>query len=395
MLLLAVILAHCLTLPAVAQSWAVPEESRLVGEDKTVSASSGQSLYDIARAHGYSLEHLAHANAMAISLAPIGKRSVLIPSRRIVPTEPPKSGLVVNIPERGFYIFESDESPRFFPVAVGEPGRFQTPLGNFAIREKVINPEWIAPEWAGLGENNVIPAGPDNPLGDRWIGLNSSGLGMHSTNKPSSIGSATSHGCMRMYPEVAHTVFDLVKTGWPVRIEYETSRLTIEDDGLYVACFTDPYRRGGAKKNLEDKFRKQDLMGFYELLDLETLLKKQDGIATRVVDLDTKVQIPDSPPLPAARIGQRVFVTGDTLTAMGLGQSFDLANRTVLLKKGELEMIMPLKLQDAVASQDILSNKTYGFLSRGASWFPAKELLQTMAIPYKWDGATKTLQVQL
>ena len=365
-----------------------------MGENQTVSVLPGQSLYQVARDHGYSLELLAHANSLPISLAPVSLKTVVVPSQRIFPTEAPENGIIVNLPERGFYLFRKGETPRFFPVAVGQPGRFQTPEGQYAIREKVVNPEWVAPEWAGLGENNVIPAGPDNPLGDRWIGLSSAGLGMHSTNNPSSIGSASSHGCMRMYPEIARTVFDLVETGWPVTIRYETSRVAVEKDGIYVAFFTDPYNRGGIQDRLASQFQELDLLGFYQLLDLSPQLKARDGMTRRVVDLETRVQTEGKAPLPAARIGERVFISGDTLESLGIQQTFDLPNQTVLLKKGELEMVMPLRLTEK-RSKDNLPTKTWGFLSRGAAWFPAKELLQTMAIPYKWEGSSKTLLVQL
>ena len=376
-----------------AQSWQPEARSRLMGENQTVSVSPGQSLYQVARAHGYSLELLAHANGLPISLAPVPKKSVIIPSRRIFPTGAPENGIIVNLPERGFYLFRKGETPRFFPVAVGQPGRFQTPEGQYAIREKVVNPEWVAPEWAGLGEDNVIPAGPDNPLGDRWIGLSSAGLGMHSTNNPSSIGSASSHGCMRMYPEIARTVFDLVETGWPVAIRYETSRVAVEDDGIYVAFFTDPYNRGGVEERLAAQFQELDLMGFYNMLDLSGSVRAKDGMTRRVVDLEARVMTEGKQAFPAARVGERVFVSGKTLESLGIQQSFDLPNQTVLLKKGELEMVMPLRLTDKKG--DKLPNKTWGFLSRGAAWFPAKELLQTMAIPYKWEGSSKTLLVQI
>ena len=376
-----------------AQDWQAENSSRLIGQDQTISVMSGQSLYEVARAHGYSLELLAYANNLPISLAPVRQKSVVIPSRRIFPSGASENGIIVNLPERGFYLFRKGETPRFFPVAVGQPGRFQTPEGQYVVREKVVNPEWVAPEWAGLGEDNVVPAGPNNPLGDRWIGLSSAGLGMHSTNNPSSIGSASSHGCMRMYPEVARTVFDLVETGWPVGIRYETSRVAVEKDGVYVVCFTDPYNKGGGQERLAAQFQELDLTGFYHLLDLSDLLESKDGKTRRVVELDAQVVADGKPALPAARVGKRVFVSGKTLESLGIQQSFDLPNQTVLLKKGELEMVMPLRLTDKKG--DKLPNKTWGFLSRGAAWFPAKELLQTMAIPYKWEGSSKTLLVQI
>ena len=380
------------TTPAQAQSWHPPEKSRLTGTDQKAKVSPGESLYDVARRQGYALEHLAEANGLPVSLGPVNKSTVLIPSRRLLPTDAPNQGIVVNICERGFYVFDNEKTPRFFPVAVGEPGRFETPTGRYAIREKVVDPEWIAPDWAGLGEDNVIPAGPNNPLGDRWIGLSAGGLGMHSTNNPSSIGSATSHGCMRMYPEVARTVFDLVKTGWPVTIEYQTSRVSVEADGIYAVSFPDPYRRGRAKENLLAQFRKEDLQGFAALIDIDKLIKKKTGVVTKVVDLETQVEL-QGEKYPAARLGNKVFLEGSTLERLGLRQEFDLPSRTVRVSRGDESVSMPLSMEYPDANKNGSQEKTTAFLSRGTAWYPVKDVLAPLSFQYKWDGAQKILRL--
>lgn len=374
------------------QSWDIEDNPRLIGENKTVTVLRGQSLYEIARGEGYALEHLAEANGLPVSLAAVQRATVVVPSQRILPPDPPTEGIVVNIPERGFYVFKKESQPRFFPVAVGEPGRFETPVGRYAIREKVVDPEWIAPEWAGLGEDNVIPAGPNNPLGDRWIGLTASGLGMHSTNNPSSIGSATSHGCMRMYPEVARTVFDLVESGWPVTIEYETSRVTAVDSGVFVSCFPDPYNKKDESEQLLENFRELDLFGFFSLIDQKKLLQKPSGMATKVVDLEPTVVVYSESRHPAARVAQQVFLEAETLVELEIQQSFNLAERTATLTKGDKSVSLPLRL-DTGENPSQTPQRHAAFLSRGTAWFPVKEALQPFDIPYKWVGSSKTLLV--
>ena len=374
-------------LAGAAQSWSPQSESRLIGDDQSVSVSAGQSLYDIARAKGYALEHLAEANGLPVSLAAVNRENITVPSRRILPVVRPENGLVVNLPERGFYVFRKDEEPQFFPIAIGEPGRFQTPPGHYSIREKVVDPEWIAPDWAGLGENNVIPAGPDNPLGDRWIGLTSAGLGMHSTNNPSSIGSATSHGCMRMYPEVARKVFDLVEVGWPVTIEYQTSRVTLEKDGIYIQCFPDPYSRTDRARQLKQKFQEVDLGGFYSLIDTSAMLESPTGICLKVVDLEPRVSVAGEE-FPAARIDGKVYLEGASLEKIGVKQEFDLAEQTVKLSLGSRDATMRIRFHDAPDARG-----AEAFLSRGGAWFPTKEVLKALSVPYKWDGAKKRVQI--
>lgn len=367
-----------------AMAWEGPQASRLVGSNLTVEVNSSRSLYDIARESGYALEHLAEANSLPVNLGPVSRSKLLIPGLRIVPRDAPEQGIVVNLPERGFYVFRKDEQARFFPIAIGQPGRFQTPVGSYSVREKVVNPEWVAPEWAGMGEDNVVPAGPNNPLGDRWIGVSAGGLGMHSTNNPASIGSASSHGCMRMYPEIARTVFDLVEVGWPVQIQYRTARVSLEEDGIYVSSFADPYTQGGRAEQLLKDFEDLDITGFAALLDLEALLARADGVCRKVVDLGVAVSV-SGEKFQGARIGQRVFLTGEAVEALGLKQNFNLVNKTVVVEGQDREVTMPLARASSGAGAV--------FLSRGSAWFPAKELLSNLSLSYEWLNEEKLLRV--
>lgn len=374
-----------------ASAWELEKPSRLLGSDRVIQTRAGRTLYDIARTEGFALEHLAEANGLVVGHSTGGRAQLLIPSRRILPQDAPSEGLVVNIPERGFYVFSKNQSPRFFPVAMGQPGRFATPDGTFSVLEKVKDPEWIAPEWAGLGENNVVPAGPDNPLGDRWIGLSSAGLGMHSTNNPSSIGTATSHGCMRMYPEVARTVFDLVEVGWPVRIEYKLARVALDSSGIYVSSFPDPYSRGGRKEQLRQAFESLDLSGFSSLVDLDDTARKADGVAHRVVDLEPRVWI-GSEKFPAAAINGKLYITTEALQKFGVSQSIQLSENEVTLQLGQRETIVPLRLTGS-KPKDLPAPDRCAFLSRGSAWYPAKDVLSALSISYEWKGPEKTLRL--
>jgi lipoprotein-anchoring transpeptidase ErfK/SrfK len=64
------------------------------------------------------------------------------------------------------------------------------------------------------------PMGPGegNPIGTRWMGLDSPGIGIHGTYESASIGTATSHGCIRMYLKEAEDLFERVYVGTPVEI---------------------------------------------------------------------------------------------------------------------------------------------------------------------------------
>ncbi len=89
---------------------------------------------------------------------------------------------------------------RSYGIAVGAAGT-ETPTGLYRIQSKQVNPAWHAPNrpWAGSYAGKTVPGGaPDNPLKARWLGV-AGGVGIHGTGEPWSIGSAASHGCIRMH----------------------------------------------------------------------------------------------------------------------------------------------------------------------------------------------------
>ena len=71
----------------------------MVGHDQTITAAPGEDLYSLGRHYRLGLEHLAFANNLAVSLAPVGPTSLVLPGRRILPANPPADGLVLNLPD--------------------------------------------------------------------------------------------------------------------------------------------------------------------------------------------------------------------------------------------------------------------------------------------------------
>lgn len=212
----------------------------LAGDDRQHRVARGETLYTIGLHYDLAIEHLAWANRLPVALAVNSGKTLLIPGRRILPANPPSDGLVLNLAERGLYLFRHGKFVHFYPVAIGRVGWY-TPQGHFKLISRVKNPTWLPPAWAGMGEVAVAP-GPSNPLGDRWMGLSRRGVGIHATTSPLSIGQAASHGCIRMYPKSAHALFDDVTVGMPVRIEYETASLGRDEKGhLYLSAVPDVY----------------------------------------------------------------------------------------------------------------------------------------------------------
>jgi lipoprotein-anchoring transpeptidase ErfK/SrfK len=107
---------------------------------------------------------------------------------------------------------------RTYTVAVGQEG-LETPEGLYGIQEKEENPVWNVPEsdWAGDLAGQTIPPGPSNPIKARWMGIYE-GAGIHGTEEVESLGSAASHGCVRMAIADVEELYDLVEVGTPIYI---------------------------------------------------------------------------------------------------------------------------------------------------------------------------------
>ncbi len=126
--------------------------------------------------------------------------------------------IVINREINRLYLYDGAKLDRSFPVATGQ-SVYPTPRGLWHIVVMWKNPWWYPPvndTWAkGL---KPVPPGPGNPLGTRWMGLDSPGVGIHGTDDPASIGYSASHGCIRMQVPDAEWLFDHVEVGTTVYI---------------------------------------------------------------------------------------------------------------------------------------------------------------------------------
>jgi hypothetical protein len=147
------------------------------------------------------------------------KREGLEPTGRVAQLTLAALGprIFVNLSRFELVLDRPGEEPQRFPVACGQPA-YPTPTGSFTVAEKVKDPAWIPPDSPWAKEAETIPPGPGNPLGTRWIGLSWGGVGIHGTNADWSIGSASSHGCLRMHIYDVENLYDMLKEGTPVTI---------------------------------------------------------------------------------------------------------------------------------------------------------------------------------
>lgn len=212
-----------------------PDDVDLVGRLRRVEARQEDTLLDIARRNDLGRDEIVAANPGVDPWLPGKGRKVLLPTRFILPPGP-RTGLVLNLPEMRLYYYlpgRGGQPGRVIthPVAIGRMD-WQTPLGETRIVAKQKDPAWRPPASLkqealakGLTLPDVVPPGPDNPLGTRALRLGLPGYLMHGTNKPYGVGMRVSHGCIRLYPEDIETLYDQVPVGTPVRILDEPVKL--------------------------------------------------------------------------------------------------------------------------------------------------------------------------
>jgi lipoprotein-anchoring transpeptidase ErfK/SrfK len=175
--------------------------------------------------NGYRLNQAGARSVLqaAVAQAAAGQTpaTVTLPLTTVPPTVTkgrlPKA-IHVDLSERRIRLYNKGRLIKRYRCAVGAPG-FSTPRGTFSITAKRKNPTWGNPgsDWARDMPSFIGP-GPTNPLGTRAMNLSAPGIRIHGTSKRYSIGTAASHGCLRMLREDVEDLYDRVSVGTKVYI---------------------------------------------------------------------------------------------------------------------------------------------------------------------------------
>lgn len=320
---------------------------RTFGHIQFYSSQKREGSFSIARRFGVSLRMLTAMNRRHSS-----GDAYRIPTM-FFPPQQDSAGLVLNIPDRVVYLYDSKGTPiKAYPVAVGRVG-WETPTGSFKIIQKRKNPTWFPPAWAKL--EKPVPPGPHNPLGDRWMGLSIPGYGLHATNNPRSIGQVASHGCIRMYPEHAHDLFNRVTYGTRVRIVYETILIgfSLADQTFYLTVLPDVYRKG---TNTFAKARAVlESAGLGQMVPDETLkrwLKNADGIPKQILGSDLRLVVNDLAVETSFRptlVGHNYLVpAGTTFASLGAEIQQGTETGSYIITRGEKTLLVRVGSQKAL-----------------------------------------------
>ena len=161
------------------------------------------------------LKAFAVAAALAAGSSPLVLS--VAQAREIVPfAEAVAPGtIVVRTAERRLYLVRGDGTAMRYRVAVGMPSKQW--FGEARIDGKYVKPAWGPPDEVKRDNPrlpDVIPGGsPNNPMGARALTLDRDEYAIHGTNRPGSIGTFASYGCIRMLNEDIVELYDHVAVG--------------------------------------------------------------------------------------------------------------------------------------------------------------------------------------
>lgn len=220
-----------------------PQAVTVIGAPQEYVLKKGENLLDIARNYGLGYLELGNIYRQWDPFLPPAGERITIPTTWIVP-EQAKYPIVVNTGNMRLYYFVNNNQQVYtFPIGMGVLD-FRTPSGNFKVVEKKVKPAWHIPKslQAKYGMA-VMPAGPDNPLGEYKLTLSWGDYGIHGTHMPWGVGRLVSHGCTRMYPEHIKKLFPMVKVGTAVEYIYEPVMIGLKNGRIFLEVNQDYYHK--------------------------------------------------------------------------------------------------------------------------------------------------------
>jgi L,D-transpeptidase ErfK/SrfK len=223
------------------------ETGDIVGYVQKTTVGKDDTMPDIARRFDVGYEELLLANPGVDPWLPGVGREVVVPTEFVLPAAP-REGVVVNVAAMRIFYFPPHKKgePQLVythPIGIGRVG-WKTPEGTTKIVSRQKDPVWVVPksvreEHAEDGDMlpAVVPAGPDNPLGQYAFHLGWPSYLIHGTNKPYGVGMRSSHGCMRLYPEDIAVFYDLIPIGTKVTVVNQPYLFGWRDGTLYLEAY--------------------------------------------------------------------------------------------------------------------------------------------------------------
>ena len=237
--------ALCVAGPVSALEFPLPPPGEdVVGQVQVIKAQYEDSFADLGEKYELGYSEMIAANPGVDAWLPVKRKGeetdVVLPTQFVLPPGK-REGIVINLAEYRLYYFPKDRDVVYtFPLGIGREG-WGSPVGTTRITAKTPNPTWTPPasikaEHAKNGDPlpNVVPAGPDNPLGPFKFTLGMPGYLIHGSNAKFGIGTGTSHGCFRMFNKNVLQMASMVPVGTPVRIINEPYKIGVSGGKVYL-----------------------------------------------------------------------------------------------------------------------------------------------------------------
>lgn len=225
-----------LLLSGVGSTAAATYDKDYVGEMEVYRASYEDTLVHLARWNDLGFVEIMAANPDLDPWIPGAGAKVILPKQHLLP-DAPREGIVINLPEMHVFFFPKDGgAPEVHSIGIGREG-LNTPTGKTSIVRKKEGPTWrptarMKEEDPSLPD--VVPPGPENPMGTHAMYFGWPQYAMHGTNKPYGIGRRISSGCIRMYPETIKELFYKVPVGTPVMVVDQPVKVGWISDKMYI-----------------------------------------------------------------------------------------------------------------------------------------------------------------
>ena len=242
-----------------------PDGAGVVGKVQVTTTAYEDTLPDIARRYDLGYDEIVAANPGVDPWLPGEGTRVVLPTEFVLPPGK-REGIVLNLASKRLFYYPkappgTPAEVITHPVGIGREG-WLTPQGTLPVTQKIVNPPWTVPESVRREHAaqddplpQVVPPGPDNPLGAFALRLSVPNYLIHGTNKPYGVGMRVSHGCVRLYPEDIASLFPEVPVGTQVRIINEPYLAGWRNGTLYLEAHAplaeDAKRWNGSLRKME------------------------------------------------------------------------------------------------------------------------------------------------
>lgn len=312
--------------------------------------------------------------------------------------------IIINKSTNELAFFDNHKLVKTFSVATGRSDSL-TPEGHFKIVNKIVNRPYY---------KEGIPGGsPNNPLGNRWLGLDARGTygttyAIHGNNNSASIGKYVSAGCVRMHNDEVQWLFNQVRVSTPVVIGHfkndfvsvaETLNYTVHAD-VFVAFNNELFEFDQLPRKIDGRIM-VPMRQFFEKINVNV-----DWVASTktIMAKDIKLQLGSSIAkvngqevildVPPTLINDRVFIPLRFVSeALNIKVNWDEETSTAHVFIGDLQTAPGLStVKVAIDNGTVLLVNSY--LKDNVLMVPVRDLFQNLEATVNWEEKTKLITVQ-